>query len=185
MKQTSDLLNELFAAWDYSPEGIVIRQDAPEWIRQCVRYVCANMNESENQDILLVLHRFSAFALKHANKADKVDTSAYLDNAALLACEAIPDYLPPLLAWISYNQGTTRRGRRTNRLLPCHTHPKPSRFIPIPSNKHSKQERHKDTCCAFNSKSPLDRSRALPFSPLFGVFLLSAVFLCGERVFPA
>jgi len=106
MKQTSDLLNELFAAWDYSPEGIVIRQDAPEWIRQCLRYICANMNELENQDILLVLHRFSAFALKHANKADKVDTSAYLDNAALLACEAIPDYLPPLLAWISYNQGS-------------------------------------------------------------------------------
>lgn len=105
MKQASDLLNELFAAWDYSPDGIVIRQDAPEWIRQCLRYICANINESENQDMLLILHRYSAFALKHINKADKVDTSAYLDNAALLACEAIPNHLPPLLAWIAYNQG--------------------------------------------------------------------------------
>ncbi len=106
MKQTSDLLNELFAAWDFSPDGIVVKQDAPEWVRQCLRYICANMNESENQDVLLILHRFSAFALKHISKADKVDSSAYLDNAALLACEAIPDRIQPLLSWVAFNHGS-------------------------------------------------------------------------------
>lgn len=106
MKQTSDLLNELFASWDFSPDGIVVRQDAPEWIRQCIRYVCANINESENQDILLLLHRYSAFALKHIAKADKVDSSAYLDNAALLVLESMPNQIPFLVAWLSYNQGS-------------------------------------------------------------------------------
>ncbi len=106
MKQTSELLNELFAAWDFSPEGIVIREDAPQWVHQCLRYTCAGMNETKNQDILLLLHRFSAFALKNITKADSVDAGAYLSNAIILSLEDVPDRVDFLVDWLSYDNAS-------------------------------------------------------------------------------
>lgn len=106
MKNPTETLNEFFAAWDFSPDGIVVHADAPAWVYHCVRYVNANMNEPENQDIFLLLHRFSAYALKHASSIDKVGPPAYIDNAITLTIDSMPASVQGLVEWLAFNHAS-------------------------------------------------------------------------------
>lgn len=97
------MLNELFAAWDYSPSGISIRSEAPQWIRLFMSYIHTNMNEPDNQDVYLLLHRFSAYALRHATAMEKVALNAYLDNAITLSIDSMQLNIRELIDWLAFN----------------------------------------------------------------------------------
>jgi hypothetical protein len=63
------------------------------------------MNEPENQDVYLLLHRFSAYALRHANAMEKVALNSYLDNAITLSIDSmhLNIRIRELIDWLAFN----------------------------------------------------------------------------------
>lgn len=78
------------------------------------------------------------------------------------------------------NPNHPRRVRRTNRLLPCHTHPKPIQFIPYPATSTASRKERKPLAVHSFQKEPATGRGGTRF-PLFSAFFPSLRWFCVKN----